>query len=402
VRWNPFSRTTSDPTSDDLSDHAIWPQVSEFWSSLAGVGFSPRLISRVWVAKRCMQLNAQQIASMPLRFLGSQQPAWVTSPDPVWYPNGIGDAVFSAVWSMYGWGDAFLYVTNRYSDGYPLSWTVLDPTAMSVELRDGVRVFKLRGTALNQDDVVQISLNPTGGLRGTSALSAHGSFLWGSLSSADLARQVIGENPVPHSVLKSQRKLTEAQAQSLQAQWGASSALRRGLPAILPPDIDFQELAFSPKDLMLLDAQEFNARVIAMAFGVPAFMLNMPLAGGLTYQSPEMLVDQWWRLELRPIGKIVSNALSAQMLPRGSSVYFDSREVLAPSLADLHKVWKEALDAQAVTPDEYRRAVLGLEPLGTANAVDELLQPSAAGATPADQPSPDVITLRPNTWAVST
>ena len=71
------------------------------------------------------------------------------------------------------------------------------------------------------------------------------------------------------------------------------------------------------------------------------------------------------------------------------------------SLTDLHHVWSEALAAGAVTPDEYRRAVLGLEPLGTANAVDELLQPSAAGATPADQPTPDVITLRPNTWAVN-
>ena len=400
MRW-PFSRTTADPTSDDLSDHAIWPQVQWFSSQLQGLGFSPQMQHRVWVANRCLQLNAQQIASMPLRFLGSSTPAWVTSPDPNWYPNGIGDAVFSIVWSMYGWGDAFLYVTNRYSDGFPLAWTVLDPATVAVELSSGRRTFKVRGAPLNPDDVVQISLNPTGGTRGRSALAAHASFLWGSLSSAELARQTMGDSPTPHSVLKSQRKLTADQAESLRSQWGEATSGRQGLPAVLPPDIDFQQLAFSPKDLMLLEGQEFNARVIAAAFGVPAFMLNMPLAGGLTYQSPEMLVDQWWRLELRPIGKIVSNALSAQMLPRGSSVFFDSRDVLAPTLPELHKVWNEALAAGAVTADEYRRAVLALEPLGTANAVDELLQPTAAGASPADQPSPDVIALRPNTLAVS-
>lgn len=402
MRWPRFlTRTDTDVDSDDLSDHAIWPQVESFWQSLTGLGFSPRLISRVWVANRCLQLNAQQIAAMPLRFLGSNTPAWVTNPDPNWYPNGISDAVFSIVWSIYGWGDAFLYVTSRYANGLPSAWTVLDPAPVTVELRNGQRLFKSSGRPLASEDVVQISRNPNGGIRGQSALSAFGSYLWGSLSSGELGRQVMGDNPNPHAVLKSQRKLTAEQATALQSQWSEATSTRRGLPAVLPPDIDFQQLAFSPKDLMLLEGQEFNARVIASAFGVPAFMLNMPLAGGLTYQSPEMLVDQWWRLELRPVGTRISDALSSQMLPRGSSVMFDARDVLSPTLPELHKIWSEALTAGAVTVDEYRQAVLQIGPLGTVDAVEELLKPASAGASPADNPSPDVITLRPNTWAVS-
>lgn len=393
-RLRPGSQAALERT--DTSD-LMQANITRFWDEqMRGTGFSPHLAHKVWVANRCLQLNCQQIASMPLRFIGNGTPAWVTNPDPVWYPNGISDAVFSLAWSMYSWGDGWAYITARYSDGYPSAWTVLDPAAMQVELVAGERRFRSSGRLLDPRDVVQISRNPSGALKGSSALRAYADFLSGSLASASLGRSVMGENPVPHSVLKSQRKLTEAQASALQTQWATATATRRGLPAVLPPEIDFEQLAFSPKDLLLLDAQEFNARVIAAAFGVPAFMLNMPLAGGLTYQSPEMLVDQWWRLELRPTAKRLSDAMSAQMLPRGSSVHFDAHDVLAPALPELHKVWSEAADKGLVTPDEYRRAVLNLEPLGTANAVDELLQPNSAGASPADQiPTPDVIALRP-------
>ena len=62
---------------------------------------------------------------MPLRFFGTREPAWVANPDPVWFPNGIGDAVYMAIDQMYRWGDAYLYITARYADGYPSAWTVL-------------------------------------------------------------------------------------------------------------------------------------------------------------------------------------------------------------------------------------------------------------------------------------
>jgi len=86
-------------------------EISYFWAGLTPGGFSPRLTERVWVAERCLQMNAQAIATMPLRFHGTREPAWVANPDPVWFPNGIGDAVFAIVHSMYQWGDAFVFST---------------------------------------------------------------------------------------------------------------------------------------------------------------------------------------------------------------------------------------------------------------------------------------------------
>jgi HK97 family phage portal protein len=233
---------------------------------------------------------------------------------------------------------------------------------------------------LDPADVVQISRDPRGGLRGTSALKSYAPHMAAAITSAELGKQFMAGG-VPNAILKSDRKLEAQQALLLQTQWEVATQMRRGKPAVLPPEISFEQLAFSPKDLMLLEGQEFESRVIASAFGVPPHMINMPLAGGLTYQSPEMLVEEWWRTELRPAGMRISQALSAQMLPRGSWVEFDARDVLAPSFADLVTSWSKLLADGIVTVDEARAAVVRLPPLEQGEALDALTEPSVASST---------------------
>lgn len=382
---------------------ALQPPISAFWDSLWGQGallgapWSPRLQERVWVANRCLQLCSQQIASMPLRFFGSYEPAWVANPDPVWYPNGIGDAVFSATWSMLGHGDAFLYVTGRYANGFPSTWTVLEPTVMNVQVERGRRVYTSGNTPLNPDDVVQISRDPRGGLRGSSALSSYATTAWGLTAAGELGRTMASSGGVPNAVLKSARKLTEGQARQIQDQWVAAR-LRAGIgaPAVLPPELTFEQLSFSATDLALLDLQQFDAKVIASAFSVPAFMLNLELQGGLTYQNPETLFEVWWRSELRPAAGRVQRALSASMLPRGSWVEFDARAVLAPTFQGQVTTWLELLKGGVVTVDEVRAAILHLPPLEQGPALDELTEPPTAAASPTDrEPVATVQELRP-------
>lgn len=368
-------------------------QVSDFWAALRGVTFSPRLIDQVWAANRCIQLNAQQIAAMPLRFFGSYEPAWVSSPDPVWFPNGIGDAVFAAVRSMYAWGDAFLYVTSRYANGLPSGWTVLDPAQMGVRAVNGQREYRSGQTLLDPASVVQVSRNPSGGLRGTSALQAYGANMLSAISAADLAR-TINDGGVPNAVLKSQRKLTKEQAEALQDQWVGRTAVRRGAPAVLPPEVDFEKLAFSPADLLLLESQKWDANVIATAFGVPPFMLNLTMEGGLTYQSPAMLFEEWWRRELRPIAGFVSKALTAQMLPRGSWVEFDARDVLAPDFKELVESWEKIIAFGGASVAEFRASVLRLPPQPEDESIQDQLVPPVA-ATSGQTGDAAVLPLRP-------
>ncbi len=315
-------------------------QIAAFWASLDGAAFSPSLIQFLWVAERCIQLVAQNVSVMPLRFNGaaptSVEPAWLSNPDPAWYPNGIADAVFSAVDGYYRFGDAFMYVLDDYASGYPAGWTVLPADSVTVEFDEGTgrKKFDYGGTPLDPTRMIQVSRNPRGGLRGTSALKSYADIMAGARSTTVAAADAVGNTPL--SVLQSKRAIDATQSQALQDQWVARGKTRPpGAPAIIPPELELagSKLGFSPEELMLVDVQEFNARVLASSCGVPPFLLNIALAGGLTYQNPAMLGEYWWRTELHSTCARFARAWTAQALPRGSSVYFDPSHLTQPLTA---------------------------------------------------------------------
>jgi len=321
--------------------------ISSFWTETFGTPAygTPSLAERVWVANRCIQLNAQQIASMPLTFnpgsplddagaiRDTRPPAWVANPDPNWYPNGVSDAVFAIVRQIYGWGFACLYTTAFYASGFPQFWTVLDSSKLTIEESGGARTYRFGDTPLDPDRIIQIDRNPSSAVHGTSALRAYGQQANAALAAASQSLSV-SAGGMPAFYLKDTKGLKEEQALKIQSQWAERTAVRGGLPPVVPPEIDPTELSLNPSDLALLETQEFNARVIASAFGVPAILLNIPMTGGLNYQNPALLGEQWWRFELRPTAKRIADALSAQALPRGQWVNFEAEDTILPLTSD--------------------------------------------------------------------
>ena len=334
-----------------------------------GAWVSPSLAQRVGVVARCLQLVSQQIATLPLRFRGSYEPLWVSNPDPVWYPGGIGSAVFASVFSMYAYGDAFHWVTSRYDTGYPQTWTVLDPGMVTVEADPrGGRRYKVQNIYLDPDDILQISRNPNGGLRGTSALEGYAANVASSVAAEGFAAELYNGGGVPWAVLQPQRRVTKDQAEELQAQWMSRAGARGSAPAVIPPDVAFKEFSFNPKDLALLETREWDAKQIAAAFGVPAFMLNMPQADGLNYSNPEMLFGTWWRSELYPAAHRIDSHLST-WLPRGAWVEFDPSQLLAPDIVGRQGVASKALADGVMTVNEYRAYVFDLPPVEEGEAL---------------------------------
>jgi len=331
--WPTLKRDEPQPlegTRMDLFNSVIPNWYADNMTGTLPVG-NPLLAERVWVANRCQQLNAQQIASMPLEWHGTpgtDEPAWVSSPDPSVFPNGIGDAMFAIVDQLYGYGWSLQYVTDFYADGFPRRWTVIPSASCEPRFNsDGDKEFKLGETLLNPARVVQIDRNPRAGqAHGTSALSAYAQVAWGLLAAGNQSMSVT-QGGIPQAVLKSERKLTKDQAEALQTQWMTATSSRNGAPPVLPPELAFEVLSINPADLALLDTQEWNARILATAYGVPSVILNMALQGGLTYQNPLALMQMWWLTELRTTAKRIVDAFSAQMLPRGQWVRVDASDI---------------------------------------------------------------------------
>jgi HK97 family phage portal protein len=334
-------------------------------------------MEKLGAVNRCLQLTSQQVSAMPLKYNGrSPQPAWTQNPEPEYY-NDIAEAIFAAVWSRYSRGETFLYVTSRLATGFPATWIVLDPVTMSVTADEyGAPIYESNGYALAREDVLHIKRDPrAGALRGTPALQAYWSNLASAWSSETFAANNFDRSGVPATVLKwNQGKLTQKQASDLQAQWVAAVSNRQGAPAVLDQNLDFSVLAFSPRDLMLLELREFDTKQIASAFGVPAFLLNLAMSGGLTYQNPVQLFEIWWRAELLPNAHALTAGLS-NWLPGGNWIEFDPSLVLRPAFETMVSSYIALLNAQVVTADEVRARVLNLPPLAEGEALGLTEQP---------------------------
>lgn len=363
--------------SGPVGPSSIGPLVAAFNSALGWGAWGGGLTERVGAAARALQLASQQVASMPLRAHGTYNAAWLTNPDPNVY-NGISEALFVAIYSHYLRGDAFLWVTSRYADGFPSTWAVLDPVTMSVELApDGTRRYRSNNTDLRTEDVLQVTRNPTASyLRGTGVFEAYWSNMASAYASEVYSANYLQRSGVPSAVLTYNGRLNEQQAKDLQSQWVEAVAGRMGAPAVLTEGLTYAALSFSPKDLMLLELREYDAKQIASALGVPAFLLNLPQSDGLNYSNPSMLFDLWWKAELMPMAHRFEVAFS-RWLPRGNYVTFDPSAILRPDLASQAATWLTLLGAGVVTADEVRAAVTSLPPLPGGGP--EALAPATAG-----------------------
>jgi hypothetical protein len=307
------------------------------WYAEQGVGASALympvrdLSSKVWIAARCQKLNSQAIAAMPLKWEGPpgvDEPMWVSAPDPNTFPNGIGDALHAIVDQMYGWGFSCQQITSRYANTYPRTWTVLPSSALQIDWHEGRRRYRMNGSSepLPFEDIVHIDRNPSTAAHGTPVLHAHTQIAWGLLAAGNQSMTTV-QGGIPQAVLKSERKLTKEQAEALQSQWMTATTSRNGAPPVLPPELDFQVLSFNPSDLSLLETQQWNAMMLAAAYGIPGPIVNMALTGGLTYQNPVALMQMWWLTELSTTSKRIMDSFTARLLPRGQSVVQDATDM---------------------------------------------------------------------------
>jgi len=317
---------------------SLWNSIlPTFYNDLAGtpVFGDQRLVEQTWVAATCQDLNASQISAMPLRWHGppgADQPAWVSSPDPSQFPNGIGDAMYAICDQIDGWGYSLQYVTDFYASGYPRRWTVIPSSACKPRFgEDGRKVYKLGDRELDPLRVVQIDRNPTTAAHGTSALRAYAQRAHSLLAAGNKSLSV-SQDAFPPGYLKAEQRLTSEQADAAQAAWMEKTSARAGGVPVLGQGWSFQNSGLDPADMALLETQQWEALVIATAYGVPGPILNMALTGGLTYQNPIALMQMWWLTRLRTRAKRIVDAFTAQMLPAGQFVSVDASDITSETL----------------------------------------------------------------------
>jgi HK97 family phage portal protein len=165
-------------------------------------------------------------------------------------------------------------------------------------------------------------------------------------------------NPAPSITLKNTgMDLPSDQVQSLLDRWRESRRSTGGAVAYLSAALEMDSVGFSPKDLAMVEAREFQVAEIARATGLPGVLLGASMSG-MTYQNVQAerrgLVD----LALQPYMSAIEQRLSMDdVTPRGTSLMFQPNDFLRATPIEEAQLLSVLLDREVITSDEARRRV---------------------------------------------
>lgn len=317
------------------------------------------LTGRISTVFACSDLCARTLGTMGLTVTRDGQPVdappWTENPEPEIYSSMV-DALKAVVNSLLHRGETMIVPTARYADGSVARWVALNPDVVDVEAGvGGLPLYSLGGVPIPRGEILHIRYQVwPGTVRGVGPLEA----CLRNLASADALQewgtQLATMNGIPMAVLQAEMKLTKDQVNDLKASW-TSAAMSRGIaPAVLTGGLTYTPLNLKPAEVGLLDLRMFDEQRIASCFGVPLWLVGLPVNDGLTYSTVTDTFDYFWRATLRPLAYNIAQALSGWALPRSTSLRFNSETITEPSMTDRANIYSTLISAGVMTPAEAR------------------------------------------------
>jgi HK97 family phage portal protein len=314
---------------------------------------------------RARNLIAGTISSMPLdMFVQDQATREIEQVPPLpWVEQPQVDiprmtTLAYTVDSLFFYGRAYWAVTEVYAeDGRPRRFQWVDPLDITfdVDLDTGLVTRYYRRLTPTPRSGVGSLIVFTGTDEGLLTRAGHTIRTCIELEKAalDFAR-----NPAPSITLKNTgMDLPSDQVQNLLDRWRESRRSTGGAVAYLSSALEMDSVGFSPKDLAMVEAREFQVAEIARATGLPGALLGAAMSG-MTYQNVQAerrgLVD----LALQPHMSAVEQRLSMDdVTPRGTTLMFQPNDFLRATPIEEAQLLSVLLDRDVITIDEARRRV---------------------------------------------
>jgi HK97 family phage portal protein len=344
--------------------------------------FGSRFNELVDIAWACLDLNASVLSTMPVYRTRNGQviepSTWMANPDPTIYSswNEFAKQLF---WD-YMLGEAFVLPVATGRDGYPLTFRVIPPWMMWVELRGGVRQYRLGGEQGPDitDEVLHIRYkSTTDSPRGVGPLESAGGRMLTAGVLAQYVRETVKTGGVPQYTLETEQPLNATKAAELRDAWVTARITYPGQPPVLDSGIELKtHHAMSPRDMAMLEISQFTEARIAILLGVPPFLVGLPSGGdSMTYSNVSSLFDFHDRASLRPKALAVMAAMSDWALPRPQKVELNRDEYSRPSFEARAESWVKLKEAGIVSVEEIRAAerLMGEVPARPQMAIQEVL-----------------------------
>jgi phage portal protein BeeE len=342
----------------------VQPAPWDGWPAEWGVphwDFQSRFNELVDIAWACLDLNASVLSTMPVyKTKGGvvvEPSTWMLNPDPTIYTSWHEFAK-QLFWD-YMLGEAFVLPVATGSDGWPLTFRVMPPWSVDVQMSGGRRVYRLGGVTGPDvtDEILHIRYkSSTDQPRGTGPLEIAGARMVTAGVLARYVRNMAVTGGVVAQTLESDQPINNAKAQELVDRWMESRVANLGAPPVFGSGLKLVDhMQMSPTDMAMLEISQVTEARIAVLLGVPPFLVGLPSGGNsMTYSNVESLFDFHDRSSLRPKASNVMAALSGWSLPRGSNAELNRDEYSRPALAERANAWATLHGIDVLSPEEIR------------------------------------------------
>ena len=313
-----------------------------------------------------ISLLADSVASMPLRTfkiengkrVATDLPYILNQPD---IDSNEYELVHQIVASMALHGNAYVHL-DRDKKGEIIGLVPLHVYQMQV-LPTGDqtgRKYLHLGNEIPAEDLIHMRwFTPPQSLVGVSPLIQSRNLIGLAMAMDRHLGQFYAEGATPSSILETDQKLTNEQAQIIRNTWEATHKRHRR-PAVLSDGLKWKPITTSAADQQMIETREQLIRDIARVFRIPAHLILASGGDTQTYQNVEQASLNFLTHTITPWIRRVEIGLS-RVLPDGTDIAFDTSSLLRTDALTRAKVNMLNVQIGARTPNEVRQ-IEGLEP----------------------------------------
>jgi hypothetical protein len=230
-------------------------------------------------------------------------------------------------------GRAFLYVTERYADGYPKNFTRMPANMVTTVDQPGPVFYgpskqvEFNGQMVDYRDVVQF-ISPNQGLIYTTPKAIE------TALKLEQARYRNALTSIPSVVLRQTggEPLSGQELADLAAAF--DQARINNQTAAVNEFIEVKESFATPDKMMLNESIEYSSKDLCRSIGVPPYLLGIA-TGSYSYTNSESARQDLYIFGLKPLITCIEETLSSDnVLPHGTCVKFnidDYLESVTPS-----------------------------------------------------------------------
>lgn len=335
----------------------------------------------------CVSLLADTVSSLPLRAfklvngkrVAIDLPEILKNPDP---ESNTFELISMMMISAGLHGNAYVHI-DRNRNGKEIGLVPLHPYQMQV-LPTGDQIgrrYLHLGNQLSNEDIIHMRwLTPPQSLVGISPLIQTRNLTGIALAMDRHLAQWYAEGGTPSSVLETDQKLTNEQAQIIKNTWEATNRRHRR-PAVLSDGLKWKPITTSAADMELIETREQLIRDVARVFRIPAHLIGAT-GDNQTYQNVEQASLNFLTHTIQPWLRRIEIALS-QVLPPGVDVAFDTAALLRTDALTRAKVIQMDISSGTLSPNEARQ-LQGREPYDGGDKFNQALMGSvtAGGMNP--------------------